>query len=226
MKKKKIKILIADSNYLICKGLHYLLSEFNDFEVVAEAVNIDDLFEKLPIHTPDLLVIDYSDSNFKLKALQFFNKKYPNIPVLAITQADMSPTLMSKALSVCTSHLLKDCDKEEIIEALYQTFDGKRFLCGKIVDRLVSPGQTVDRSVSTGGLCSGLNVTSRELEIIKLIAEGLANKEIAEKLFLSTHTVTTHRKNIMSKLGVNNTAGVVMFAVQENLLAPNKYLFG
>jgi DNA-binding CsgD family transcriptional regulator len=70
-----------------------------------------------------------------------------------------------------------------------------------------------------------VNISERELEIIKLIAEGYTNVEIAEKLFLSPHTVNTHRKNILQKLGINNTAAIVMYAVKTNLVSPNKFLF-
>ena len=69
------------------------------------------------------------------------------------------------------------------------------------------------------------NISERELEIIKLIAEGYINKEIADRLFISNHTVNTHRKNIMQKLGINNTPGIVLFAVKEGLVSPNDFLF-
>ena len=65
----------------------------------------------------------------------------------------------------------------------------------------------------------------REAEIISLVAEGMTNKQIAEQLFLSAHTVITHRKNIMNKLGLNNTAGLVLFAIRQNIISPNKFLF-
>ena len=73
--------------------------------------------------------------------------------------------------------------------------------------------------------CEPVVISDRELEVIKLIAEGYTNVEIAEKLFLSPHTVNTHRKNIMQKLGVNNTAAIVMYAVKSQLVSPNKFLF-
>jgi DNA-binding CsgD family transcriptional regulator len=73
--------------------------------------------------------------------------------------------------------------------------------------------------------CEAVSITERELEIITLIAEGYTNVEIAEKLFLSPHTVNTHRKNILQKLGVNNTAAIVMYAVKTQLVSPNKFLF-
>ena len=94
-------------------------------------------------------------------------------------------------------------------------------MCGKIASAVLE-----DKSSSvTEYTCEGLNISDREMEIIKLIAEGLSNKEVADKLFLSTHTVTTHRKNIMNKLGLNNTAGLVLFAVRENLISPNHFIF-
>ena len=73
--------------------------------------------------------------------------------------------------------------------------------------------------------CAPVSISEREMEIIALIAEGFTNQEIAEKLFLSSHTINTHRKNIMAKLGVKNTAGIVMYAIKAQLVSPNKYLF-
>ncbi len=95
-------------------------------------------------------------------------------------------------------------------------------MCSKIVSNILEEEKL---EFSTESSCHGLHISDREMEIVKLIAEGLSNKEVADKLFLSTHTVTTHRKNIMSKLGVNNTAGLVLFAVRENLVSPNHFLF-
>jgi DNA-binding NarL/FixJ family response regulator len=130
--------------------------------------------------------------------------------------------IISKALSIgVTSHLLKDCDRDEIVEAIYKTSIGEKFMCGKIVTNLLDETAANLKDYS----CEGLNITEREMEIIKHIAEGFSNKMIADKLCLSTHTVITHRKNIMNKLGVANTAGLVLFAVRENLVSPNHFLF-
>ena len=73
--------------------------------------------------------------------------------------------------------------------------------------------------------CDPIHLSGRETEVLELIAEGMTNGQVADKLFLSAHTVTTHRKNIMSKLGVNNTAAIVMYAVKTGLVSPNKFLF-
>jgi DNA-binding NarL/FixJ family response regulator len=218
---KKIRITIADSHFLSRKGLAVVLNENADFMLLAEALSTSDLVNQSKFYTPDLIIIDYTSSNFTLEGLQQIVKKYPSTKLLAITQP-LAASKISQALSIgVTSHLLKDCDEDEILEAIYKTVKGEKFMCGKIVTDILQ-SKAADISMSS---CEGLNISEREMEIIKLVAEGYSNKEVADKLFLSTHTVTTHRKNIMNKLGVNNTAGLVLFAVRENIVSPNHFLF-
>ncbi|MGQ0829523.1 MAG: response regulator transcription factor [Bacteroidota bacterium] len=218
----KIRIIIADSHFLSRKGLSVLLNANTDFTVLMEALSTSDLVNQSKLHKPDLIIIDYTSVNYSLEGLQQIVKKYPKAKLLAITDLQSHSTI-SKALNTgVTSHLLKDCDQDEIMEAIYKTANGEKFMCGKIVNDILD---TNTASNTAQYSCEGLNISDREMEIIKLIAEGLSNKEVADKLFLSTHTVTTHRKNIMNKLGVNNTAGLVLFAVRENLVSPNHFLF-
>ncbi len=219
---QNIKVTIADSNFLSRKGLAVLLAESADFSLVAEALSTSDLVNQSKFYQPDLIVIDYESANFSIEGLVQVVKKYPNTPLLAITEFK-SNALVAKALNAgVKSHLLKDCDHDEIVEAIYKTAKGEQFMCGKIVSAVLDEkGPAAIASYN----CDGINISEREMEIIKCIAEGLSNKEVADKLFLSTHTVTTHRKNIMAKLGVNNTAGLVLFAVRENLISPNHFLF-
>ncbi|HEU4719590.1 MAG TPA: response regulator transcription factor, partial [Bacteroidia bacterium] len=133
--------------------------------------------------------------------------------------------MLSDAMNAgLTSYLLRDCGKEEIIEALITTSKGEQFFCGKIVNDVLKTGDDISMETEIAS-CDGLKISGREAEIIRLVAEGLTNKEIADKLFLSTHTVTTHRKNIMAKTGVNNTAGLVLFAIRNNIITPNHFLF-
>jgi DNA-binding NarL/FixJ family response regulator len=218
---QKIRITIADSHFLSRKGLAVVLKENSDFVLLAEALSTSDLINQAKFYTPDLIIIDYTSASYSLDGLSQIVKKYPTARFLAITDVQTN-TVISKALKTgVTSHLLKDCDQDEIIEAIYKTAKGEQFMCGKIVNGILD--QKSANSIEYS--CDGLNISEREMEIIKLIAEGLSNKEVADKLFLSTHTVTTHRKNIMNKLGVNNTAGLVLFAVRENLISPNHFLF-
>lgn len=217
----QIRITIADSHFLSRKGLAVVLKENADFTLLAEALSTSDLVNQSKFYQPDLIIIDYTSANFSLQGLEQIVKKYPDTRFLAITDIQ-SNAVISKALKTgVTSHLLKDCDQDEIVEAIYKTAQGQQFMCGKIVTAVLEekPANAIEYT------CEGLNISEREMEIIRLIAEGYSNKEVADKLFLSTHTVTTHRKNIMNKLGVNNTAGLVLFAVRENLISPNHFLF-
>ncbi len=218
---KKIKIIIADSSFLSRKGLAALLSENTDFILLAEAISNADLIKQSEFHKPDLIIIDFTSVNFSLDGLQQAVKKYPKAKILAVTELQ-SNEIISKGLKIgITSYLLKDCDQDEIVEAIYKTAAGEKFMCGKIANSILK-----EKPVSLPEYsCQGMHISEREMEIITLIAEGYSNKEMADKLFLSTHTVTTHRKNIMNKLDVNNTAGLVLFAVRENLVSPNHFLF-
>ena len=219
---KKIKIIIADSNFLSRKGLALLINECSDFQLLDESKSASELVGMAKIHNPDLIIIDYSSANFSIESIAQIKKKFPDSQLLAITLVQ-SNRVLARAFDLgIVSHLLKECDQDEIMEAIDKTAKGEKFVCGRIVEAILNGTQPVNLSDYN---CDGINVSEREMEVIKLIAEGLSNKEVADKLFLSTHTVTTHRKNIMAKLGLNNTAGLVLFAVRENLVSPNHFSF-
>lgn len=218
----KIKILIADNSFLIREGFRSIITGNSEFKLVGEAEKAEELTEKLLLNHPQVLVMDYTSPYFCIDDIAVIRKEFPGVHILAITPPQ-SRIVVSKAMeSGIVSHLLKDCGKDEIIEAIYSTAKGQKFFCGKILDTVLKEKDIV---TSEGVSCEGIKLSPREVEIIQLVSDGLSNKEIAERLFLSVHTVTTHRKNIMSKLGVNNTAGLMMFAIRQNLIEPNKFLF-
>ena len=168
---------------------------------------------------PKILVLDFQSLNFSSKQISVLTKTFKRLQVLAITDYMSRAEMQSAIDSGVRSYLLKECDKEEIIEALHATFNGERFLCGKVAYFLAnSEDLEIMRPELEKVSCQGLGITDRELDVIRLISEGLSNKLIADKLELSTHTVNTHRKNIMAKLDIPNTAGIVMFAVKNKLL--------
>lgn len=221
-----IKLVIADNSVLVRVGFKALLADVSNFNFVAEAENLAELKEINKTSKPDVLIVDTHSlilSNADLAILKKANKK---LQILAITQMLSKAEIESLLNGEVTSYLLKECDKQEIIDAIIETNNGSRFLCGKIAHVLTAaPEIKITPAYMQNVSCEGLIVTEREADVIRYIAEGLSNKQIADKLCLSTHTVNTHRKNIMSKLGVNNTAGIVMYAVKNNILEHNPYLF-
>lgn len=222
-----IKVLIADKNFLTRVGLELLVGELRGFELVPTVCGEkQDLENQLHLSKPNLLVADFASLGVTITELKEFVKKYNRTKFLVITEMLSKNDLLRVMESGVIGFLLKDCDKGEILEAINSSIKGEKFVCGKILSFLsASPEIMVNNSFIKSLGCDGIPVTDREIDIIRGIAEGLSNKLIADKLKLSTHTVNTHRKNLMGKLGVNNTAGIVMFAVKNRLLKTNFELF-
>jgi DNA-binding NarL/FixJ family response regulator len=222
-----ISIAIAEPHYLIVEGLKSIASAVNFFNLCGIASDKLELDEIIRTHKPKVLIMDYACDSFSIEDLKMVKTISPDTKILALTHHVSQSTINLALKSGVCSHVLKDCGKEEIIEAIQATSKEQSFFCSKVLDTLTATeGESKkDSTEFSSAVCDGLNISEREIEIIRMIAEGYSNKEIADKLFLSTHTVNTHRKNIMNKLGVNNTAGIVLFAVKENIISPNKFLF-
>lgn len=222
-----IKVMIADKNFLSRVGLELLVGELKGFDLVPSVCgDKQDLVNQLQLSKPQLLIADFVSLGISIDELRALSKKFTRTKFLIITELLPKNELNKVLESDITSFLLKDCDKIEILEAINSTIKGEKFICGKIVSFMTAASEIVASNSFIKSLgCDGVPVTEREIDIIRCIAEGLSNKLIADKLKLSTHTVNTHRKNIMAKLGVNNTAGVVMFAVKNQLLETNFNLY-
>ncbi|MGP8216334.1 MAG: response regulator transcription factor [Bacteroidia bacterium] len=218
----RIKIIVAGNNYLVKAGMESLIENCDDFKLLSEACSEQELLNKLPSKKASVLILDLSTINYKTELISEIKKVAPGIHILALNIPQPKHFIAKALENGITSYLMLHCDKEEITDAIRKTSVGERFLCGQIVESLVS-GKKCETYDSTCPLytCCGTVISEREMEIITCVAEGYSNQEIADKLFISVHTVTTHRKNIMNKLGINNTAGLVMYAVREQLISPN-----
>lgn len=213
------RILVADNSVLVREGLKSLLRDMPLFSIEEVSEN-NGLIIAIKKYKPNVLVIDPFSFEVSTEQIAALKKQFSNLNILAITNMLPKQEIASFLDSGVTGYLLKDCDKEEICEAIENTNIGNRFLCGKIVDVMMSEAEIkITPAFVKRSSCEGMVVSEREIEIIKHISLGLSNKQIADKLCLSLHTINTHRKNIMQKLQVNNTAGIVMFAVKNNLLA-------
>jgi len=207
--------LVLSDNYLVREGLKALLNDCGMYEelfVATDALKFEGLLLKT---SPSIVIVDLQSEEFRVeKVLAFVDFTTKSNIVLfgnKLTKTECNQFLERGAKGV----LLKSSSKEVLCQALQEVEDGNQFL-----DEGIS-----EQSPESISMIEQLNISSREKEIIGLIARGLINKEIADRLFISTHTVNTHRKNIMAKLGINNTAGIVLFAVKEGIVSPNEFLF-
>jgi DNA-binding NarL/FixJ family response regulator len=222
---QKIKLVIADSSRLVRIGLKTILQNHSDIIIAGEADSSERLKSVLSLIECDVLLIDYTSDGFTVDIIPQIVKQYNKLKVVAITPDQNGSTLINAIRSGVNSYIKKDCSIEEIIESIGITATGNKFFCGQILDTIKNESIDVEQINFEPHSCEPITLSVRELEIIKLIADGYTNTQVAEKLFISAHTVNTHRKNIMKKLGVNNTASIVMYAVKTNLVSPNKFLF-
>jgi len=219
-----IKLLIADSNHLSIIGLRTVFKD-EQFQIIGEAHNSEELLDQVKSFRPDVVLIDYTSDGFTIDVIPTVKAENIAIKFVAITPLLSAQTLVDAIKGGVTSYVKKDCSLEEIKDAVIETAKNNTFFCGTILDSIRKEGIEIDKIEEVDFSCDPVIISNREIEIITMIAEGLTNAAISEKLFLSKHTVNTHRKNIMAKLGVKNTAGIVMYAVKENFTSPNKYLF-
>lgn len=220
-----MNLVIADGNPLSRVGLNTVLGTFEDITIVGDTGCSTSLRKVLTNGEVDVLLIDYVSKGFDVDLIGDLKQAHPKLKCVAITPAQSGLTIVHALRAGIDSYVKKDCEIQEIVDAVRQTGGGSKFFCGQILETIAKEGINVDDLSIDGFSCSAIQLSSRELEVISLIAEGYTNSQIAEKLFLSSHTVTTHRKNIMQKIGVKNTAAIVMYAVKTGLVSPDRFLF-
>ena len=220
-----MSVIIADSNDIMRLGLRTLLSNDKSISIVGEAHNNQELLDQIKSFGAAIVLIDFTSAGFDINVITKVLQHDKKVRFVAITPDQSAQILVDALRSGVTSYVKKDCELSEILDAVNETKKGNRFFCGQLLEIIQRANIDIHDIDVDGFTCEAVILTERETEIIKLIAEGLTNGQIAELLFLSTHTINTHRKNIMGKLGVRNTAGIVMYAVKTELVHPNKFLF-
>lgn len=213
MQQTGYKVLLADSQFLIRFALRELLKNMDNFSVIGEVKNEIELFETLEEKIPDIIVIDYNQpESFNLETIKSIRKKYQIIEILVISSDDHKENIYEVIHSGVLRFLTKKCDAQEIREAFNAIIKGEKFFCARVFNYIF------EKSFSQSLISEPLPLSSRELEIVQLIAKGLVAKEISRKLNLSTHTVYTHRKNIMEKLKLRRPSELVLYAVNNGLI--------
>ena len=190
------------------------MKETNTFQVIGEAGNEAELNSFIAKTTPDIIVIDYNQPGFfSIESIKNVKEQHPTIELLVISSDDNKENIYDVINSGVLRFLTKKCDAHEINEAFRAIIRGEKFFCASIFNFIF------EMSFSQNNYSSNpLPLSARELEIVQLIAQGLVAKEIGKKLNLSTHTVYTHRKNIMEKLKLRRSSELVLFAVNKGLL--------
>lgn len=210
LRKVKMRLFLTDDHAILLGGLIKILHSEDDMEVVGSAGSVQETLDKLTQLKVDLLITDYNlPDGDGLGLVQRVKRKYPNMKVMVLSMHDESHLVKEILKEGIDGYILKKDSHNELISAVRSIKNGKMYLSHEINSMLVKGLYTNEDPKL---------LTSREREILKLIAKEYTNKDIAEELFISERTVETHRKNIFRKTGTNNLVGLIKFAYANNLI--------
>jgi len=213
---EKTKIFLTDDHAMFRAGLKSLITKDPELAVTVEAEDGQELLEKLEYTECDLLVLDLAMPNIDgITALKIIHEKYPDLKIIILTM-QKDPEHFRRALNYGVfGYVLKDDAYEQLVLAVRAVLKGKHFFSPSVAR------QVTDRYIRSVDESEGVSLeilTQRERQVLKLIAGGEANKNIAEKLKISIRTVETHRLNLSNKLGIKSTAGLVKYAISKGLV--------
>ena len=212
----KIKVLIADDHKIFRDGIRSILEKEKDLEVVDEAANGREVLEKLESSKVDVIIMDIDIGKpTGIEVTGIVVEKYPEVKVLILSMIGLHDFVIQALETGATGYILKNTGKDEVITAIRSVAKGDSYFSKEVssilVEQLHKPRSIKKRS-------EGIPLTAREIEVLQLIAQEFSNPEIAKKLFISIRTVDTHRRNLLEKLGLKNTAGLVKYAISKGLV--------
>ena len=209
------RVLLVDDHKIIRDGLRALLDKESDMAVVAEAQNGRVALQLAGRLEPDVVIMDVSmpDLNGIEAARQIIGEQ-PGVKIIALSMHSEKQYVVGMLRAGVSGYLLKDTAFEELVKAIRVVCTGKKYLSPDVTDIVLQDYLHTD---TTAGDQPAVLLTTREREVLQLIAEGRATREIAVKLYISIKTVETHRKNIMEKLGTHTVAELTKYAVREGI---------
>ncbi len=212
-----IKLAVVDDHHLFRKGLIALLKDFPEFEVIIEAENGEELLEQLKNKRVDVILLDLQMPVMDgIEATERLQNKYEGTKIIIITMHNEEGFINHLISKGANGFLLKNQDIEIVVDAINGVVENDFYFNDRISRALVK-GLLSSNKIRPN--FKEVNLSEREIEIIRLISKELTNKEIAEKLFVSVRTIDGHKERILQKTKAKNVIGIIMYAVKHNLLS-------
>lgn len=204
-----IKVFIIDDHQLILEGIYALLKDEKNIEWMGSAKTPDELNSFFKTKQPDVLLMDINlPQQNGLDLCKEIKQTYPAIHIIGLSTSDQASVIRKMIENGASGYLLKDALKNEIITAITTVVKGKTFVSFSVEEALKKKVINTDLPI----------LTKREKQVLEFISEGFTNQQIAEKLFLDVTTINSHRKNMLTKFELNNTAALIKFVITNNLL--------
>ena len=211
------KILLADDHKILREGLKALLNRHREMHVTAEASNGIEALQRAREMLPDVVVMDVMMPKMNgIDATQSLKCEFPSVKVVALSMHANTSFIYELFKAGASAFLMKDCAFDELVEAVLSSVRGGKYI-SECLKGLLS--ELFLTSLSPPGKKNEGELSIREMEVLCLLADGLTNKDAAERLFLSVNTVACHRQNLMKKLGLKNTAGLTKYALRKGYIS-------
>lgn len=212
---EQINIIIADDHKMFREGLAELLSKSKDLNIIGGAGNRDEILALLASQNIDVIIMDIDMGEISgITLTAEIRALCPQIRVLALSMHGEKNYIVKMLEAGASGYILKNAGKEEMMNAIRTVANGDTYLSSQVSARLIDHITNPEKKQKQ----EGIPLTEREIEVLRLIADEYSNSEIANKLFISIRTVDTHRRNLLEKLQVKNTAGLVKYAISKGLL--------
>jgi DNA-binding NarL/FixJ family response regulator len=209
-----IKIILADDHKLIRDGIKTLLKKNEAFEIIAEADNGKQLIQIIENTSPDVILVDINMPEMNgLDAVAQLKKINPTLKFIILTMHEEGDYIMKSIQNGASGYLLKNAEYEELQQAIFSVAAGGKHFNNAISEKII---ENISRPAAKAKVLQDL--TSREIEVLREVADGLSTKLIAHKLSISARTVETHRVNIMKKLEAHNTAELIKIAIEAGII--------
>jgi DNA-binding NarL/FixJ family response regulator len=213
----KIKIAIADDYKIFRDGIKVGLSKDENLEVIMEADNGEDLIKALETNNPDVILMDLKMPIMDgMEATKIVRKQYPAIKVLVVSMYEDDKFIIHLMENGANGYLLKNTESEEIIKSIYAVHENGYYF-NDVVNKALLKKLVLKNNLKPS-FNQNVELTERELEVLKMICEEKTAAEIAKEIFLSPRSVEGIRQRLIEKIGVRNTAGLVMFAVKNSMV--------
>ncbi len=211
-----IRVIIADDHEIFRDGLRLMIQKQPHITLLAEAKDGMELIEYTKQLLPDIVITDIKMPRMDgTAAAQYLAEHYPSIGIIALTMFDEEDLVVDMLEAGAMGYLLKNADKNEMVDAIESVYRHEPYYCKSTSQKLAK--MVAKSKFNPYKQKVKVDFTERELEIITYICEGLTNKEIGEKIFLSVRTVEGIRLKITEKMNVSNTAGIIIYAIKNNL---------
>lgn len=219
-----IKVLLADDHAVVTDGLRSVLQNIKDIQVISTALNGREVINSVKKEPPEVILMDINMPEMNgIETTKYLTANFPDIKVLILSMYNDAPHINEALNNGAKGYLLKNTGKEELEKAIKVVYNNKNYYSNDVTNALIKSHLDNQKTSETNShskseTVKNVNLSDREIEIIKLICEEKTMVEIADELSLSEHTVKTHRKNVLRKLDAKNTAGLVKYAYQHGII--------